>query len=281
MNCPKCGILLGEGDKFCKNCGASVASVEQQPVNSINPAVPQPVSTQPVNTLSQPKPAYNGYYGAPNANNANSSNKILLIIIGLLVVAIIVAGVIVIPKLTEKTPVPTNSNTNQGTNTVTPVSTGTKVDYEGYTFEVPSDVKYEIYQGSLLLSDDSTWLVELAFSDGNFDLFKTKLTEIQQEFQNRGITAKNLTVKTYGGTEMLTVELYQGGENMLMCYAKLTSSKTIVFAVYGKNYTTITYAPLETMGKMIKNIKPGNSTSSFTNKAKFNNNIDLNALTAE
>ena len=54
MNCPKCGIEVEEGIKFCANCGANL-SVEQ--VNK-NHAEPKAAPATPPPTYYAPKPVY-------------------------------------------------------------------------------------------------------------------------------------------------------------------------------------------------------------------------------
>ena len=57
MNCPQCGAPLGEGAKFCKYCGESIAPAQQYGQPPTPPAAP-PQYTPPQYTPQQPQQQY-------------------------------------------------------------------------------------------------------------------------------------------------------------------------------------------------------------------------------
>ena len=57
MTCPECGHQNNQGDRFCSNCGASLANVTPPPEEPATPAPPASKSTEPTpSPTSSPMP---------------------------------------------------------------------------------------------------------------------------------------------------------------------------------------------------------------------------------
>ena len=271
MNCVRCGSPVDSGDKFCKSCGAPVGTVNQPNVGV------QSGSVNTLNNMNNAQPTY-GYSGARNQNNG--TNPILVGIIAVLVVGIIVALVILVPKLNNNDSNNTKTSTPDSGNTVAPVaSTGTKVEYSGYTFNIPDDVKYSLSDGYLYVADYGvTWAAKMAVINGDFNTLDQNKSLLKSELEANGYKIGTVETKTYAGLKILTLEAEVDSAKSILAYAKISSNQIICFELAAKS-NTYKYDSLNTIAKIISSAK--SSSNSFSTEVEFGTNIDLNKLPTE
>ncbi|MBQ6442346.1 MAG: zinc ribbon domain-containing protein [Lachnospiraceae bacterium] len=104
MICPKCGVNMPEGKKFCTKCGtplsggAPVPPVQQQPVSQQR-APQQPVKQQPnIQQQNYRQPDYQQQNGQQLTSGGNGNIKKILILVIIIAAAAIVALVVLFVK---------------------------------------------------------------------------------------------------------------------------------------------------------------------------------------
>ncbi len=87
-NCVKCGSPLGEGQKFCTNCGAKVLDSQVPASNEIN-------NQNYENQNSQMPPAQ-GYHNTqiPSKSSKKPDKKLIAVILAVVVAVVVIAAVV-------------------------------------------------------------------------------------------------------------------------------------------------------------------------------------------
>lgn len=225
-----------------------------QPMPNNQPAM-QPTQPMPNN---QPPMMNNTTYGQPINNQSNNNSKFIIIGVAVVVlVAVVVGAIFLLGNKEDKKESETPSNTN--TPADEEVNKASKVNFNGYQFEIPSDYVSTLNDTQLLVTDArQTWVLVFEISTGSYDVIKSRRTQLIPAFQSRGQTAKNLNVKTIDGVEFITLEVTSGGTNMVTGYTKLDSNHTIV--VVGANINgTLNYSLLNNAVPIIKSATASSS----------------------
>ena len=292
MNCKKCGAVLTPEDQFCKNCGETVNSQTnnvgtQQPVETPNNNFGQPAGMgQPVNNA---QPSYNNMnnngHGWQNYNNAPMYNNQPMnkpsgngkyIAIGLAIIVGIFAIIFIVGMVTSKDD--NNSLTSGGSNNtnVTQTSkTNYKVNFKGFTFEIPDNLVYEEDDGTLLIGDEAgTWATILELEQGSFTQLQANKGQLQSMMQQSGYIASAATEKTLGGVNFITLEITKSGQKAIAALAKANSMYFIGVTALNQD-NDYDYKLLETIAPIIKSAQ---YTGSTTNNISGTNKIDMSGI---
>lgn len=216
MNCKKCGAPLTAGDQFCKNCGQSVNGPIQN-------------------------------------NNSNGGSKLTIVLVVIIVLLVGVVGYFLLNKNNTPTPSGDNENNNPATPTTTKVQTY-KINYSGYTFEIPNNYTYKTTTDGFTIVDDAETVAGFgSIVDGSYSVLKSR----HAAFKTRLATAYTITndgYKTYDGREYMVFEVVSNGQNVILALTKLDEVKTLSLSIANVN-NTIDYKDLETFHSMVKTVK--------------------------
>lgn len=210
MFCKYCGQKNQENSKFCQNCGGKV---EEQ--NNTN------VTT---NNIQNSVPTIN----APQKND----NKLILIIAVIIGICAIALPIIMMngDKIEEKDY--KDQDENKVDNSVEPeinhpVNTD-KVQYGGYSFDIPYEYNKMEYEGNLLVyPNDSTWMIMFMFSDSNFYQLKeqTELIDVMLGAQYDNVSS---VLKTHQGVEYILTDVMADGEEMQIIITDVGNNKVLM-----------------------------------------------------
>lgn len=255
MNCKKCGFLLTKDEKFCRNCGESIKKVETK--NNFGKSLSKLNKLSFVNTLTKD-------------SDLNSNKKKINVIIFIVVLIIIFFLFIFLNfKLLKKDFNNKKSITDEETTLIS-----YKIDYNNFTFELPSDVIYEISNDSLLLADcDETWVVKLLIIDGNFNQIKNNQNLLQNYFLNQGFKVSSAEIKVLDETEFVTLEMANDNYNFIGAYAKLSSTQ-IGWLVLLSQDNVVNYDILTYIAPIIASVSYNDLSNSLKTSPKLNFNID-------
>lgn len=268
MNCRNCGSIINLGENMCRNCGTIVGSPVQTTPSIQNAQPTQPMMNnqpmnQPVQQMGPVSPM-----GQPMMNNQpkKNNNGLIIAVVAIIAVVVIVCAVV----LTKDDSSDSSNNNNNGTSVA--VST-TKVKYNGYIFNVPSDYMYTISNDTLIVGDNTTWQAEILVSNTSYDQIKANRTRLNG-FSSNGITYNNVQTKTYNGTEWITIEVNYNGKNMILAYTKVSASATFGVTVYNKNFVT-DYSLLEKVSPIFKGVTYEGTSHSMA----LDGNISFDGIT--
>lgn len=268
MNCKNCGTPIVPGEMFCKNCGAnlnvdnaannnSMATpvAAQSVVQTQQPVTPTPVMPQPA-PMMQPN---NQFQQLMPVVQPNKSNKGIIVLVVVIIVAVLaICGVLLITKGKNNGNHNSNSNSSSNSNPtsntpVEPVSTQTsKVRFEGFEFNIPTDYLFEIQTSALYVSDNMTWASTLEVIDGAYSTIKVRKDQIKLNMEKAGYQASTPVVKNYGGAEWITIEVANGASKAIVAYTQGSATKIIGVSAYTKS-NTFDYTILDKMGRIVKN----------------------------
>ncbi len=280
MNCKKCGAVLAEGDRFCMNCGENVSTPLNQEQGSVLNGSPQNVSEQNVNAsmnysnnMGNNQPGGGSYNNMPvnnqptmNKNNGNGK----YVVIGLGIVCVLIVAIFAISKVFSKDD--TGSLTGSGSSGVIQTSNRSnyKVMFEGFSFEIPDDMVYEVNDDILLIGDEEgTWAVQVYLLEGSFSQIKGNIGQLQSNMNNAGYVASSASLKNVGGVEFITLEATLGGDNAILAFARANSMYVVGLAAMNLD-NEFDYQILEKVASVVRSVNyTGNASNSIKGAKEF------------
>lgn len=290
MNCKKCGSLLTENDRFCKNCGASVNAQEEQSTvqqstnsqpdltqNNQSDSMQQSMNTtQSMNNTQQNYSNNNqnswqsNYNPTPNYQPPKPKNNGKFIGIGIAVVAVIV-GIIFGMKFFGKGG---NNNYSGGSGISNNTNSTYSVRFKGFRFKIPTNLIYDTDSSILYIGDEEeTWQAAIEVVSGSFNQLQTNKNNLITAYQQVGYGATNVNQKTYGGLDFVTIELIKGGEKAILGFAKANSMYLFGVTAYDLD-NTFDYNILSNVAKVL------NTAEYFgeTNNISGFNKVDMGPI---
>ena len=244
--CEKCGQEIPEGIAFCPNCGAAVNTV--QPL--VNPAIPNPPAAtfqggQTINAgntsampaspaapiAAQPTNPVTPLQEMPdNSTKKKVDGKMIAMAAACIICLTIGIVGIVMAVSTNKNgePVATTGNSTPEPSGEVEVpntdSTGTKVSYAGYEFNIPAGYDYEIYTDDgiecLSVSDSpSEYIADICYSDQTtYAAIENNIDQIVETINTQYGTSATVNTETVDGKEYYCFDLglLQGQNAMIM-----------------------------------------------------------------
>lgn len=274
MNCSKCGAPLTAQDQFCKGCGtpnnagmpAQAAPVQPaQPAAPAAPVMPGQPAVAPMAMGAAPAPAAPAKSGGKGGLYAIICVAILAVAAVVIFVVALNAGLIGGEKPAEGEEVGEE---------VAEVSTY-KVTMGSWTFDIPTNLAVEEYDGTLLLADlnDKSWYIRFAPIEGNLKYLNK--AGLIASYQAQGVTVKNVQ-KTIDGYNFESFELSAGGDAAIMAYADLNANYVMAVQVI-KNTGELAYDKISVVTKIMKTASysvttnmEGGSINGFATPPTFN-----------
>jgi len=282
MNCKTCGNPLTVEDKFCKKCGTAVMKVGEEVANTVNNTVnqapvvmpsvepkpvvnptpvapasptitpvapipaaapsPTPVAPAPVAPVQPTQP--NMVNPAPMSPPKAKTNPILLIIIALLAVA---AGYFGYKALF--------ANDDGGSI----IASGTnKINYDGYSFEIPKDYSTKITSEGLEMDNDVNHF-ELLIETGIFSTYDFKALNGNHD----GLIFTDKGEKAYGATKYRLYELTFQEQRVKAYFIVFDMGGTRVgMGIVGSNVDPYSLPSLSKVDDFMKIVTTGKYTGS-------------------
>ncbi len=246
-------------------------NLNAQPVNN-----PQPnYSNNMNNNVPQGLTNYNNppMYNNQPVNKPSGNGK--YIIIGLAIVVGLVVIVLVVNMLMNKGGNNDVPNGGGNPNLAQPSTSNYKVNFKGFTFEIPDNFVYAEKSNALMISnEEGTWATIIELEKGSFSQLKANKNQLQSLMQRSGYTASIASEKNLGGVEFITLEVNMSGQNAIAALAKANSMYFIgVTAINQDN--EFDYNLLETIAPILKSAK---YTGDATNNINGNSQIDMSAI---
>lgn len=273
MNCKNCGAPLSMGDQFCKSCGAPV-SIESSNTGTSN--VTNNVANSTGNeSLSNPQSTWNqgnqssGYRAMPN----NNGNNVKYIVLGIVVVAIIVALIFVCYFVFGNSSSKKADNPDQDV-VQTSNKSSYKVNFKGFTFSIPDDLIYQINGDVLFIGDElGTWMAQLEIEQGSFARLQENINQLQPILQQSGYTVSAAEEKTLGGLAYITLEISASGQNAIAALSKVNSMYFAAITAFNLD-NEFDYSILETIAPIINSAEFSEATTNM----ETSTNIDMSGI---
>lgn len=286
MFCVNCGEKLNEGDMVCPKCGASqvpattespvenpvnnevqaVEAVAENPAPAVNPEPvqqPAPANTAPVNN------------GAQNTGS-NGGNKWLVPVLIVIIIAL-AAGLVYFMMNKDNSGSGNvggrdveNTSTPSGGNTVAVEDT---IDYSGYKFKKVAGYSYQIEDGTLIVTDETSFATALIIERVSWDEVKGSLLDeatISSLLSQSGFdSVTNPKNETYGGIEFVTYEVGQGMDKGIYYFTNMDGTYMSEGFVINPTYT-VDYSTMNSVANVFNGAAATNYANSFgvTNNSK-------------
>ncbi len=215
MKCPNCNHEVKENDLYCKNCGNEIKKSEKSVVEFNN----------------------------PNFKRKNS-HPWLIVGITIFVLSVLFIGSILFAiKKSEEHPVETYDTTEQNNQNEQVDKREKKetsqVDFNGYTFTVPSDLKANATDSQLYIyGKNNEWVGVVMTQEGQYESLLAAKDQIKTLLSNQsGSEAYNIDnaiteEKQYGGKNFLiTKNIKSGIYNLDISYGKADENTVYIISV--------------------------------------------------
>jgi len=138
----------------------------------------------------------------------------IVIAISIVAIGIVIMFAIVLMDSNE-------ANRNLRTNTETTLKI-----YDGFRLYIPAEMKSEIINGELFLSDEElTWSASLTLQTGNFNTMISNRLQLGEAYEEFGYIAEEPIETTIVGKGFLIFEVSMGSERVLVAYTRASGTK--------------------------------------------------------
>jgi hypothetical protein len=193
-----------------------------KPNGMVANAKPMPMPPKPTTPAPVPGMPMNNAPIAPEPESKGGAMKVVLII--LLILGLAVGGYFGYKALTN------NDDDGNGGGNDNPVAVSTKkVDFSGYTFEVPTKFMVKTESGMLNI-DDGTFGFYMKLMDYSYSQISPE--KVVSNGTSQGFTMDYKGEKDYSGTKYHLFTIKQGGESLYAIYVPLGASKLLALTIY-------------------------------------------------
>lgn len=235
MKCPNCYCEVKETDIYCKNCGQELKREEKSVVEFKN----------------------------PNYKRRNSHPWLIVGIVLFLMLATFVGIIIFSIKYDEEHPTETYK-TNQQTDKREKIQTN-QVDFNGYIFNVPSDLKTNTTDNQLFIyGKNNDWVGVVMTQEAKYETIASAKDQIKTILSNQsGSEAYDMTSATteelqYGGKEFIITKNIKSGIYYLdISYGKADEDTVYVISVTKSDGTELEEIDRNTIYSIIASANKG------------------------
>lgn len=253
MNCQKCGTPLRGTEQFCRNCGTPVNRNYQAEINNgLNNQYPNNSGFDRYNMNNNYNMNYNNKY-----NNEPKTNKVKYFIIGFLSAIGVFILLLLIIGIFAEDDSEENNKLNDQPNVVMPDDfkeddTAYKVDYQGFTFSIPSSLSYEIEDDDLFISDEyKKWGVYVSVGEGTYSKMLNNKDYLPSFYQEKGFITSDAFERTIDGTQFITMEFTYNNYNGIIAYTAASSMHIFGLTVYSYD-NDYDYSIIEEINEILK-----------------------------
>lgn len=276
MQCENCHAVLEDGAQFCPNCGAAVNNTSFNVEAGVNVAVAADSPDTPVPPVPEnpvPSPAPEAVVSSPAVDTGTKKNNIFVILTVVFGMIALISSILAVVSLATK-PAST-PQTQQPTTTTTPTtSSSEKVNFEGYTLNVPVGYTYEFYtdkEGNKSLNFSNaagTHVISLQyFKTLTFSAIGEKVGTLAASF---GEQIKDSTVKssheTISGMELHTIDLTTKDNKSSVMYAWAKAGQLYSFMGYLHSTTGASSELLADFAKIMNGVTQQTQVQVFEEK---------------
>lgn len=262
---------MNESDNYQQPMNSNFSNYQQPVNNMVNSSMSNNIQ-QPLNNYvntSNEQPIYN----QPKKNN---NLKYILIGVGVVIIVAIITLVLVFAfsskdnnKKTDTDDTVVNNNVDNNDN-----NSNYTVNYNGFTFKIPTNLVYETGAKALLLSnEEGTWVTSIEVLEGSYNQILSQKNQLQSIYQQQGYTASQAVEKNIGGMAFITLEISAGGTNALLGIAKANSMYFFGTTVYNID-NEFDYDVLEDVSSILSSAE----LNPDTNNISSFENIDLSQI---
>jgi len=299
MNCKICGFPLEGSEKVCKNCGSSLGTEVKEEVEEelleesevkdtplLNKTLMSSVNDtydkisnitedslkekrKPINSLKDninnkssfsTSLNYNGGMTNNVYSKRKSNNKLLVVAFVIIVFVIIYLLVILaLPNLKDYNC--ESANTNNQENVVVNKNT-VSVSFEGYTFDMITDLIYEMKSDGIVVTDQNkSWNALVEVFPMSYEEVLNANVQIKQTFIKQGFKEVSYSEKSIGDVKFLIFELTGKEKNVIVAINKADGMESFITILENKDNTFNT-SGLEKIGLVLKSSKKNGGSES-------------------
>ena len=230
---------------------------------------------QPVQPLVSQQPAQPVAPAAVNTGKSGNNRNLVMIILMLLA---IIGGLVYIILTGQRIPgigpasndtsssVPSVTDNDTGSNTTNgggSVATSNTATVAGYTVVVPDELKYEISDNYLTISDDKSMVASFTFAQADYASYKNDTNLLKTEIEKGGVTV-DFSNSSFGGKEFLIYKFSDTTHNVNGNYfvSEVKSGEVVAGILYeGSESSSMTSFGYLTQ---IMNSATGSSSSDYS-----------------
>ena len=259
---------------------ATMSTPQQEPTNpfqttstttsTVNPI--QQINETPTNNMVDPFQTMNNTnnfnYQPLNENKKNGN--MIVIIMGVVIVILlgIVAFLALNTNKAQETKNPSTNNGNSQTTTPTNVRNTTQVVFNGYTFEVPSEYRYQMDTNALAFGNDNK--VAYLYIEENMRLSQLDMLGTKANLETLGATVSTPKKEQYDDVNMVVYEAELSGEKVLVAFADLGSNAVVQITIQNLS-NEFDYDTLKNdAAPMVKSAKQQTASNSIAKNDMFN-----------